>query len=194
MLLLNSNRRGRDPSRWRSASERHGVLSPSIRTRGSVFACTAETTQLAHRRRRLVDQTRVSKLELVSTDCSTRTMSTDPDGFFLSITDAAQITDGIWPYALLAYGADGKVIQWSVVEPQARDTDAAQGTGVTRRSPARPAHRNRGNGGQPSGWPPSARVDGEHGRTRSRRCMSSVRNTRTDLRITRGAGCYRSSS
>lgn len=78
----------------------------------------------------MVDASRVRSLELVSTDCSTRSVSTDADGFFLDVTTSSDIHKDVWPYELVARGANGDVVQTLPVEPKAPSTDAAKAAGV----------------------------------------------------------------
>jgi hypothetical protein len=78
----------------------------------------------------LVDLGRVRKLELVSTDCSTREIPLDAGGFLLDVTKPGAIARGVWPYRLLGEDASGQVVQRLDVEPDAPDTAQARAAGV----------------------------------------------------------------
>jgi hypothetical protein len=78
----------------------------------------------------LVDLSRVQRLELVSTDCSTRAIPVDAGGFFLDVTSPGTIARGIWPYRLLGEDRSGRVVQRIDVEADAPDTAEARAAGV----------------------------------------------------------------
>jgi hypothetical protein len=78
----------------------------------------------------LVDLDRVQKIELVSTDCSTREIRLDAGGFFLDVTSTEAIARGAWPYRLLGEDGSGRVVQRIDVEPEAPDTAEARAAGV----------------------------------------------------------------
>jgi hypothetical protein len=82
----------------------------------------------------LVDLSRVEKLVLVSTDCSTREVRLDAGGFFLDVTSPGAIARGIWPYRLVGEAADGHAVQRFDVEYEAPDTAEARAAGI--RAPA----------------------------------------------------------
>jgi hypothetical protein len=82
----------------------------------------------------LVDLNRVQKLELVSTDCSTRDIAIDSSGFFLDVTTPALIARSVWPYQLRGEDGAGRVVQTSDVEPERPDTAEASAAGI--RAPA----------------------------------------------------------
>lgn len=76
------------------------------------------------------DNRRVERVEIVSTDCSSRTVTPDESGFFLDVTPSTSIARDIWPYELLAYDRRGRILQRTSVRPAAPDTDAARAAGV----------------------------------------------------------------
>lgn len=78
----------------------------------------------------MIDQSKVAKLDLVYTDCSTRTLATDADGFFLDITGATQIDQGVWPYKLIARDSDGAMVESLAIEYAPPDTPAAHAAGA----------------------------------------------------------------
>ena len=78
----------------------------------------------------LVDLDRVQRLELVSSDCSTREIRLDAGGFFLDVTGTDAIARGVWPYRLLGEDGDGRIVQRLAVEPEAPDTAEARAAGV----------------------------------------------------------------
>jgi len=78
----------------------------------------------------LADTRRVARLEMVSTDCSSRAIPLDESGFFLDVTPSASIERDAWPYELFAYDGNGRVLQQTSVRPSAPDTKAAHAAGV----------------------------------------------------------------
>jgi hypothetical protein len=77
-----------------------------------------------------VDLSRVQKLELTSTDCSTRDIPIDSSGFFLDVTTPVFIARGAWPYQLRGADGNGRVVQTVFVEPERPDTAEARAVGV----------------------------------------------------------------
>lgn len=78
----------------------------------------------------LADVRRVQGIELVSTDCSKRDIPIASSGFFLDVTSSDLIAQGVWPYEVLAYGANGRVVQRITVKPEPPDTEAARAAGI----------------------------------------------------------------
>jgi hypothetical protein len=78
----------------------------------------------------LADTGRVARVEIVSTDCSSRAVTLDRSGFFLHITPSTSIARRAWPYELLAYDRSGQLVQRERIRPNAPDTDAARAAGV----------------------------------------------------------------
>lgn len=78
----------------------------------------------------IADISRVQSIELVSTDCSKRDIPIDSSGFFLDVTSSDLIAQGVWPYVVLAYGANGRIVQRITVRPEAPDTEAARAAGI----------------------------------------------------------------
>lgn len=78
----------------------------------------------------LADTSRVTRVEIVSTDCSSRTVTLDRSGFFLHLTPSTSIARAAWPYELLAYDRGGQLVHRERVRPNAPDTDAARAAGV----------------------------------------------------------------
>jgi hypothetical protein len=78
----------------------------------------------------LADLDRVKKIELVSTDCSTREVRLDAAGFFLDVTGPGAIARGVWPHRLLGEDGSGRVVQKLDVEPEAPDTVEARAARV----------------------------------------------------------------
>lgn len=84
----------------------------------------------------VADLGRVQRLELVLTDCSTRDVPLDQEGLFLDVIGRDLIARQLWPLKLLAYGADGGLVQTMRVLPAAPDTAAARAAGVVAPKPA----------------------------------------------------------
>lgn len=78
----------------------------------------------------LADTRRVARVEIVSTDCSSRAVTLDRSGFFLDVTPPSSIARGAWPYELFAYDRSGRLLQQSRVRPNPPDTEAARAAGV----------------------------------------------------------------
>jgi hypothetical protein len=76
------------------------------------------------------DVRRVQSIELVSTDCSTREILLDPSGYFLDVIGSEVIAQGVWPYEIVAHGANGQIVQRITVRPRPPDTEAARAAGV----------------------------------------------------------------
>jgi hypothetical protein len=72
----------------------------------------------------------VERIELTSTDCSTRDIAMDSNGFFLDVTTTGSIASGVWPYQIHAFNANGELVQSIRVEPDAPDTELARVEGL----------------------------------------------------------------
>ena len=84
----------------------------------------------------LVDVNRVQSVELINTDCSTADVAIDSEGYFLEVVGSDAIQRGVWPYQLVAHGANGRTVQKVPVEATAPDSDAARAAGTTAPTPS----------------------------------------------------------
>lgn len=78
-----------------------------------------------------LSRARVSRMEVVMTDCSLRPVPLDQDGVFLFTVPRADLHAGVWPYRLVSYDAGGAIVDTRVIRTDVPDTPQAREAGTS---------------------------------------------------------------